>query len=140
MISLLYARKQDFWISVSSEKMVQLKNLLGETKYFSITYRLFKLKDLEPNCEDYGQYAIYLGSIAESPNSYLLDDHHKFEKNKVSLVCGNTASMLQDTWLQKHFKVFGDRSVHYGVFPCGKKIDESNTCNENSDNKGSCCS
>lgn len=31
----------------------------------------------------------------------------------------NTASMLGETWLGKHFDVFGDRSVHYGAFDCG---------------------
>jgi len=72
---------------------------------------------------DYGQYAIYLGTIKEFPNGYLLDDHHKFEKNKPFLVCGNTASMLlEETWLKQHFKIVGDRSVHYGVFPCGPKM------------------
>ena len=65
-----------------------------------------------------------------------MDDHHKFEKNKPVLVCGNTASMLQETWLKQHFKVFGDRSVHYGVFPCGKKVEISEI---NEKKGGSCC-
>ena len=33
--------------------------------------------------------------------------------------CRNTASMLGETWLGKHFDVIGDRSVHYGAFDCG---------------------
>jgi len=32
------------------------------------------------------------------------------------LACGNTASMLQDTRFSRHFRILGDRSVHYGVF------------------------
>ena len=47
------------------------------------------------------------------------DDHHRIEKNKPFLVCGNTASMLGDTWLGKHFEIHGNRDVHYGLFPCG---------------------
>ena len=120
----------------NSQDFSELKKLLGDTRYYSITYRLFKLADLEPNCEDYGQYAVYNGSIEEYPHSYLLDDHHKFEKNKPVLVCGNTASMLQDTWLKQHFKVVGDRKTHYGVFPCGEKVKEE-ACEPKKG--GSCC-
>lgn len=37
-----------------------MKELLGATRFYSITYRLFKLPGLlEPACEDYGQVAIY---------------------------------------------------------------------------------
>ena len=115
------------------------KKLLGETRFYSITYRLFKLNDLEPNCEDYGQVAFYKGSIEEYPHSYLLDDHHKFEKNKPVLVCGNTAFMLQDTWLKQHFKVDGDRKTHYGEFPCGKKVIDEASCDPKEKKGGSCC-
>ena len=37
-----------------------MRALLGNAQFFSITYRLFKLPGfLEPQCEDYGQVAIY---------------------------------------------------------------------------------
>ena len=38
-----------------------LAELLGEAKFYSLTYRLFKLPPgrLETLCEDYGQYAVY---------------------------------------------------------------------------------
>jgi hypothetical protein len=52
----------------------------------------------------------------------MLDDHHTFEKGKPSLVCGNTAAMLEETRFGKHFDIRGDRSVHYGVFDCGDAI------------------
>ena len=97
-----------------------LRDVLGEARFTSITFRLFKLPGrLESLCEDYGQYAVYRGSIAGSPHAYSLDDHHRLEKGKPFLVCGNTAAMLQETWLAKHFDVHGDRSTHYGLFPCG---------------------
>jgi hypothetical protein len=35
------------------------------------------------------------------------------------LVCGNTADMLSRTRYAKHFRVTGDKSVHYGLFDCG---------------------
>mmetsp|Transcript_13925 Transcript_13925/g.44162 ORF Transcript_13925/g.44162 Transcript_13925/m.44162 type:complete len:418 (-) Transcript_13925:215-1468(-) len=98
----------------------RLQELLGEAKFYSVTYRLFKLPEtLETLCEDYGQYAIYKGTIEGNKNAYQLDDHHRIEKGKPFLVCGNTASMLGDTWLGKHFEIHGNRDVHYGLFPCG---------------------
>lgn len=98
----------------------ELRELLGEAKFYSITYRLFKLPPgrLETLCEDYGQYAVYNGTLPGASNAYALDDHHRFEKNKPMLVCGNTASMVGETWLAKHFTVVGDRTTHYGLFDC----------------------
>jgi SAM-dependent methyltransferase len=105
-------------IEITDEK---LADALGEAKFYSLTYRLFKLPEgrLESLCEDYGQYAVYKGTIEGNPHAYALDDHHRLETNKPFLVCGNTASMLSETWLGKHFAVHGDRSVHYGLFDCG---------------------
>ena len=37
----------------------ELRQLLGEARYFSITYRLFKLAGVETTCEDYGQACRY---------------------------------------------------------------------------------
>lgn len=98
-----------------------IAELLGEAKFYSLTYRLFKLPAgrLETLCEDYGQYAVYKGTIPGHPHAYSLDDHHRLEKGKPMLVCGNTGSMLGETWLAPHFEVIGDRSVHYGLFDCG---------------------
>jgi len=98
-----------------------LLDVLGEARFFSVTHRLFKLPAgrLESLCEDYGQYAVYRGTIQGSAAAYSLDDHHRLEKGKPFLVCGNTAAMLQETWLRKHFEVSGDRSTHFGLFPCG---------------------
>lgn len=94
----------------------ELKELVGEARFYSITFRLFKLPDLETLCEDYGQYACYLGSVPGHSYSYPLDDHHLFETAKATLVCGNTADMLSKTWLAPHFRVEGSRERHYGLF------------------------
>ena len=100
----------------------ELAEICGEARFYSITYRLFKLPgQLETKCEDYGQYAVYKGTVSGHPNSYTLDDHHKLEKNKPFLVCGNTAAMLGEdgvSWLAPHFNIVGDRSTHYGLFDC----------------------
>jgi len=96
-----------------------LKQLCGAARFYSITYRCFKLPaQLETLCEDYGQVAFYKGTIADSAAFYALDDHHVFEAGRPMLVCGNTAAMVANSWLKNHFTVVGDRNVHYGLFDC----------------------
>eukprot|EP00008_Paramoeba_atlantica_P007086 CAMPEP_0201491346 /NCGR_PEP_ID=MMETSP0151_2-20130828/29498_1 /ASSEMBLY_ACC=CAM_ASM_000257 /TAXON_ID=200890 /ORGANISM="Paramoeba atlantica, Strain 621/1 / CCAP 1560/9" /LENGTH=312 /DNA_ID=CAMNT_0047877659 /DNA_START=73 /DNA_END=1012 /DNA_ORIENTATION=- len=68
--------------------------LLGHIKFYSATYRLFKLGCLESACEDYGQAVIYNGEIESCPQKYVLDIEHTLEKGKVFPVCGNTLAML----------------------------------------------
>jgi SAM-dependent methyltransferase len=97
----------------------ELKELCGEAKFYSITYRCFKLKGMETLCEDYGQVAYYKGTMPEHPHTYELDDHHVWEKNRPMLVCGNTAAMVEDSWMGEHFEVVGNRDAHYGLFDCG---------------------
>lgn len=99
----------------------ELKDILGPAKFYSITFRLFKLENLETKCEDYGQIAYYLGTIGK--DGYQLDDHHYFETKKPVLVCGNTASMVSETWLKSHFKVVGERETHFGLFDCSDSIN-----------------
>lgn len=95
-----------------------LKLLCTGATFYSITYRCFKLPQLETLCEDYGQVAFYKGTIADSPTFYALDDHHVFEAGRPMLVCGNTASMVSESWLATHFQVIGNRDVHFGLFDC----------------------
>ncbi|KAK9785959.1 hypothetical protein WJX73_006538 [Symbiochloris irregularis] len=97
-----------------------LQAVVGNARFSSITFRLFKLPELlESICEDYGQIAIYKGTITGHEHLYILDDHHVFQTNKPEAVCGNTAAMVGDSWLSRHFQVLGDRSTHYGAFVCG---------------------
>jgi ubiquinone/menaquinone biosynthesis C-methylase UbiE len=97
----------------------ELSEKVGNIGFFSITVRAFKLGSLEDRCEDYGQIAVYDGSIPEAPNAFVLDDHHTFETGKPELVCGNTAAMLEETRYRRHFTITGDRSRHFGLFDCG---------------------
>ncbi|MCZ6766746.1 MAG: methyltransferase domain-containing protein [bacterium] len=108
----------------------------GMVDFYSITIRAFKLDTLEDICEDYGQTAVYQGTIQESPHAFALDDHHKFIAGKPTLVCGNTASMIQDTRFGRHFDVRGDRLTHYGPFDCSPAAGRSD---ENEDLGGACC-
>ncbi len=98
----------------------------GMIPFESITVRAFKLT-LEDLCEDYGQVAVYGGTIPEAPHACRLADHHLFRTGMPLLVCGNTAAMLRDTRFGRHFRIVGDRSVHYGPFACGPAANLSNT-------------
>jgi ubiquinone/menaquinone biosynthesis C-methylase UbiE len=106
---------------------------VGHTRFTSLTLRAFKL-DLEDRCEDYGQVAWYRGTLPESPHSYQLDDHHLLEAHRPLPVCSNTARMLSETRLAPHFRVDGDLSRHFGLFPCGPA-----TPSDGSPSGGSCC-
>ncbi|WIA21587.1 hypothetical protein OEZ85_000776 [Tetradesmus obliquus] len=96
----------------------ELKSLLGEAAFYSITFRLFKLPgQLEPLPEeDYGQTATYNGTLPGCEASYALDATHSFQKGQAVAVSGNTAAMLSSSWLKPHFTVTEDTSRHLGQF------------------------
>lgn len=92
----------------------------GNLRFFSATYRLFKINELESACEDYGQAVIYDGSISQCEHAFLLDKHHLIETGRVFPVCGNTWQMLKASRFNEHFSFIGDFSRHYGIFSgCG---------------------
>ncbi|RPF71882.1 methyltransferase domain-containing protein [Aurantiacibacter spongiae] len=93
---------------------------LGSIAFVSATYRLFRLGDLEPQCEDYGQAVVYRGTVPGARRVFDLDAHHSIEAGRVFPVCGNSWTMLADTRFAPHFDFIGDFQNHYGVFPgCG---------------------
>jgi arsenite methyltransferase len=101
----------------------ELSDRTGNLRFFSATYRLFKLENLESACEDYGQAVIYRGSIPGHAPRFVLDRHHDIESGRVFPVCGNTWRMLHDTRFHRHFEFIGDFSRHYGLFPgCGGQL------------------
>ncbi len=98
----------------------EVEEKVGELEFYSVTYRLFKLDGLESDCEDYGQAAVYKGSIKGAEAAFDLDDHHHFSKGKIMTVCGNTYMMLNDTRFKDHFEFYGTWDTHYGIFEgCG---------------------
>lgn len=90
---------------------------VGTASFTHRVVRTFKLP-LEDICEDYGQVAVYNGTVPGFPDAFPLDDHHLFITNKPMLVCGNSGAMVQDTRFGRHFTVTGDKTVHYGSFDC----------------------
>lgn len=117
----------------------EISSLIGNIRFYSITYRLWKLKGLEDACEDYGHMAVYKGGIPASPFRFELDGSHIFYTNKPERVCGNTALMLSKTRFARHFEIIGDLKEHFGEFKeCGS-LDKSENNNQNSGVKGECC-
>jgi SAM-dependent methyltransferase len=102
----------------------EIERRAGMIDFHSMTVRAFKL-DLEDQCESYGQVARYLGTLEEAPHRFVLDEHHAFPTGQPRPVCGNTAAMLAETRYRPHFRVDGDRSVHYGRFECAPAADRS---------------
>ena len=122
-------------ITVENEAM---RAKLGQAKFFSATYRLFKLEGLESACEDYGQAVLYKGTVPEQRDAFELDGHHRIERGKVFPVCGNTWRMLANTRFAPHFDFIGDFGTHYGIFPgCGTSIPFAISAGGKS--SGGCC-
>ena len=112
---------------------------LGKIRFFSATYRLFKLEELESDCEDYGQAVVYRGTVPNCPHGFVLDCHHFIETGRVFPVCGNTWRMLQDTRFAAHFDFIGDFTCHYGIFEgCGVSLPFSQAGASNEDS-APCC-
>jgi SAM-dependent methyltransferase len=117
-----------------------IKEKLGNIQFFSATYRLFKLDELEPACEDYGQAVIYKGDMPNLPEAFTLDKHHFIETGKVFPVCGNTWRMLHDTRFKEHFEFIGNWDKHYGIFDgCGTSLPYDTATAASSGESGGCC-
>lgn len=111
---------------------------VGHIRFYSATYRLFKIADLESACEDYGQAVCYRGTIEHHPQSFALDQHHQIETGCIFPVCGNTYRMLHDTRFKEHFDFYGSWDRHFGIFPgCGTLLPFSD--DEVPSNGGGCC-
>ncbi len=90
-------------------------------RFRSVILRGFKL-ELEDRCEDYGQVAVYGGTIAGCEEAFVLDDHHRFVAGEAVRVCRNTAQMLSQSRFAEHFQVSQPLS-HLGLFDCAPADD-----------------
>ena len=118
----------------------RIGGLLGDTRFFSATYRLFNLDGLEDACEDHGQAVIYQGTIPQSPHRFDLDGHHAIETGRCFPVCGNTYRMLRESRFRDHFIGIGDFSRHYGLFPgCGESLPFASASGALTAGPAACC-
>jgi SAM-dependent methyltransferase len=109
-------------------------------RFWSATYRLFRLEGLESACEDYGQAVVYRGTIPEHPERFALDKHHVLETGRAFPVCGNTWRMLHDTRFAPHFDFAGDFSRHFGLFTgCGGGLPFDAAAPAPEAGTGACC-
>jgi arsenite methyltransferase len=120
-------------IDLKDEAVIEMA---GNIRFDSLTVRAFKCPaTIEDLCEDYGQVATYLGGIDGALHAFVLDDHHTFEQGRPMLVCGNTASMLEDTRFAPYFNIDGNRDTHFGLFDCSTPM--ASGASESS--SGACC-
>ena len=118
----------------------RIGGLLGDTRFFSATYRLFNLDGLEDACEDHGQAVIYQGTIPHYPHRFDLDAHHAIETGRSFPVCGNTYRMLAESRFADHFIGVGDFSRHYGLFPgCGESLPFASASGAQTPGPAACC-
>ena len=93
-------------------------DIIEGIRFDSVTLRGFKL-ELEDACEDYGQVAVYRGTIDGHERGWSLDGGHYFESGKPERICKNTAEMLTGTRYAPHFEVSAPMR-HMGLFAaCG---------------------
>jgi len=114
----------------------QIQSRVENINFYSVTYRLWKLKGLEDACEDYGHIAFYNGQIPQSPFKFELDNGHVFHKNKPERVCGNTALMLSETRFKKYFQVLGSFKEHFGAFEDCSNVGQNSKTDQHNSN---CC-
>ncbi|MEH6581526.1 MAG: methyltransferase domain-containing protein [Halioglobus sp.] len=115
----------------------EIEALIGHINFYSATYRLFKIPQLEPSCEDYGQAVIYRGSIEQHADAFELDKHHRMKTGELFPVCGNTLLMLRESRFEEHFELIGNWDTHYGIFAgCGTPIPFAQ---ENKGTEAPCC-
>jgi arsenite methyltransferase len=112
----------------------EIERKIGMVRFRSLTIRFFKL-DLEDRCEDYGQIAVYKGTVEHAPHGFTLDDHHYFETGKPAPVCKNTADMLSRTRYAAHFTILGEGRTHFGLFDCAPPAPAGNP----GASSGACC-
>ena len=123
-----------------------IEKLIGFAKFYSATYRLFKIPEFDnTDGEDYGLKIKYKGTIETCPDIFILDKENKFETGKEYNICGNTYRILNESRFRKHFEFYGNFGIHYGImnncssmFPFNKEkcCMESENMNdmENNDN------
>ena len=118
----------------------KIEEMLGTHRFYSATYRLFKIPELEGSCEDYGQAVIYKGTVENHPDLFELDKGHRFATGKVEPICGNSWLMLHESRFADHFEFFGSGDTHYGIFNgCGTAMPFDEDGSGEHASEGSCC-
>lgn len=94
-------------------------------RFMSQILRGFRI-DLEDRCEDYGQLAVYRGTIEDHAVSFTLDQNHLFPTGEAIRICKNTADMLSQSRFADHFHV-SPPLTHLGSFDCSSPAPLADT-------------
>ncbi|MBY6240097.1 methyltransferase domain-containing protein [Methylosinus sp. Sm6] len=109
----------------------EVEKKIGAARFYSATYRLFKIEGLEPTCEDYGQAVVYKGGMEDGLRDFTLDSRHLLEPGRAFPVCGNTWRILKQSRLASCFDFLGDFTTHVGPFQgCGTNIPVMDVCEQ----------
>lgn len=126
----------------------ELATRLGDLRFTSATYRLFKAADLEIDAQDYGQSVTYLGTIDDNDSQWSLDEHTHFVSQQATNVSGNTWRTLQQSRFKAHFLFNANEEKHLGLFEStatqfdfvsDHKNESSNCCAPKPTVKTGCC-
>lgn len=109
---------------------------IGHINFYSATYRLFKLSELESGQEDYGQSVTYKGTVPNNGCSFELNKQSTMPKGKAVPVCGNTYHILKGSRFSEHFEFSGSFEQHQGIF---KQDNNSLPFSEKEKQGGGCC-
>lgn len=100
----------------------EVQKKIGHINFYSATYRLFKLTELEQSREDYGQSVTYKGTVPNNGCSFELDKQSTMPKGKAVSVCGNTYRILKGSRFSEHFEFSGNFEQHQGIFNQGDNL------------------
>lgn len=98
-------------------------DLVEGLRFYSRNIRGYKI-DLEDQCEDYGQVAVYQGTIVGHEDKFFLDKNHTFHAGVAQRVCKNTSDILTKSRFAPHFQVSAPLS-HLGIFDCSSDAPSS---------------
>ncbi|CAH1778283.1 unnamed protein product [Owenia fusiformis] len=115
----------------------ELKEVLGDAKFVSVTYRMFKL----PKTEKPASQVIYEGNIEDSEKEFKLDYNHIFCAGDVVSVDSDISTILQCSRLADEF-TFQPSAVKGGA-SCSPKeediVDPFEYLAKGGPSKGACC-
>jgi len=115
-----------------------LSTVIEGIRFEAVNLRGFKVA-LEDACEDYGQVAIYRGTIEGYKEAFTLDLGHVFVSGEAMRVCKNTADMLVQSRYAPHFTVSLEL-YHIGLFAdCGVDPEPGDATSASASLGGACC-
>ena len=93
-----------------------VQDKVADISFYSATWRLFKVPELEAGQEDYGQVATYLGTLPRHPQQFALDKHHPFSSGQATPVSSNTLQIIANSRFAAHFDLDTGSGTHKGPF------------------------